>query len=206
MELIHKYFPELTKHQEMLFLKLELLYHSWNKKINLISRKDIDNLYERHILHSLSIAFFFQFSKKTSVLDVGTGGGFPGIPLAILFPKTNFHLIDSIRKKTDVVNDIARTLELPNIKVSQLNIKNCQEQYHYVISRAVTSFPSFYQLAYKNVSKEHTSTKKNGIIYLKGGDIEDEIKEFPKIKVFSLNDVLEESFFETKKILYLPKY
>lgn len=205
MELILTYFPQLQDRQIAQLEALGSLYRAWNEKVNVISRKDIDNLYERHILHALSIGLFFRFEQGTRLLDVGTGGGFPGIPLAILFPDAHFHLIDSIGKKIMVVQDIAAQIGLHNTTASQTNVKQCKEQYHVVLSRALTSFPEFHQLVkHTLLKKQRNPSTPNGIIYLKGGGVEDEIKTFPHLQVFHLGTKIQQEFFTSKKILYLP--
>ena len=180
-------------------------YSDWNQKINVISRKDIDHLYVNHVLHSLAIAKIIQFRKGSNILDVGTGGGFPGIPLAILFPNANFHLVDSIGKKITVVKNIARELQLNNVKAEQARAESLKIKYDFIISRAVSAFPKFVSLVSSKTSRYQKSDLRNGIIYLKGGDFDDEIISFKKrIKIFSISDFFEEDFFETKKIIYLP--
>lgn len=205
MEIILKYFPELTEEQKRKFLLLQELYEEWNNKINVISRKDIDQLYERHILHSLSIAKIIQFKPNTKILDIGTGGGFPGIPLAILFPECKFHLVDSIGKKIKVVQEISFALDLKNIKAEQIRAEQIRDTYDFIVSRAVTAFPVFYNWVRKKVSPESQNNLKNGILYLKGGDLEEELKKFKsRLSSFEISEFFTESFFETKKIIYLP--
>jgi 16S rRNA (guanine527-N7)-methyltransferase len=205
MDIILKYFPELTEEQIRHFQLLKGLYKEWNDKINVISRKDIDQLYERHILHSLSIAKIIQFKPKTKILDIGTGGGFPGIPLAILFPECNFHLVDSIAKKIKVVQEVSNALNLKNIKAEQIRAEQIKNTYDFIVSRAVTAFPIFYNWVRKKVNQNSFNDLENGILYLKGGDLEEELKKFKsKIKSFEISEIFTESFFETKKIIYLP--
>lgn len=205
MEIIQKYFPALTQKQNEQFKLLQNLYNDWNSKINVISRKDIDHLYERHILHSLAIAKIISFTPNTSILDVGTGGGFPGIPLAILFPDCHFHLVDSIAKKIKVVNEIAHAIELKNIHAEKIRAEKIKSTYDFVVSRAVTSLPVFYNWVKKNIDKNSKNELQNGIIYLKGGDLTEEINKFkPSVQVFSIDQYFKEPFFETKKIVYLP--
>ncbi len=204
MKHIYRYFPDLTKLQYSQLEALGTLYPEWNEKVNVISRKDIDNLYVHHILHSMAIARFFSFKQNSTVLDIGTGGGFPGIPLAILFPRVTFKLVDSIAKKIMVVENIAKEIGLKNVTTQQIRVENLHEKFDYVVSRAVTSFPKFYEMSKKNVSGIVNNKLQNGIIYLKGGDFFEEMKGFRKYKIYSINDFFIESFFETKKIIYLP--
>lgn len=204
MRLILKYFPDLTSEQIEQFEQLDPLYSEWNSKINVISRKDIDLLYERHVLHSLAIAKYIYFKPGTTILDVGTGGGFPGIPLAILFPEARFHLVDSIRKKIKVVNEIKNALGLKNVTGEQIRAEELKNKYEFVISRAVTQLPEFVKWVKKNISHKHKNAVPNGILYLKGGNIQDELKPFgKKVVVQHLSDYFEEDFFETKKLVYL---
>jgi 16S rRNA (guanine527-N7)-methyltransferase len=205
MNLLLKYFPDLNSLQISQFEKLGPLYQDWNEKINLISRKDIDELYVRHILHSLSIAKFIRFRPGTTLLDVGTGGGFPGIPLAILFPDCHFTMIDSIGKKILVVQDVAEQLKLTNVSALKSRVQEIKTRYEFVISRAVTAFPEFVSMVRKNVSPLSKNALPNGIIYLKGGDFESEIKAFrATAEIFDLSSSFEEPYFETKKVIYLP--
>ena len=205
MEIILKYFPGLPEHQIKQLQQLQPLYTEWNSRINVISRKDIDQLYERHVLHSLSIAKFVRFRPGTSVLDVGTGGGFPGIPLAVLFPEVKFHLADSIRKKIKVVHEIAAALELKNVSAEQIRAEELKGKYDFVVSRAVTRLPEFVKWIGKNVASQQKNAVPNGILYLKGGDLREELKPFRK-KVFvqELSEYFTEPFFETKKLVHLP--
>lgn len=206
MKQISQYFPELGSKQLEQFAMLERLYPEWNEKINVISRKDIDNLMERHILHSLAIAKVVNFKSKSSVMDVGTGGGFPGIPLAIFFPNVQFYLIDSIGKKITVVNEIIQTLGLTNVVAEQKRVESVKDKFDFIISRAVTAFPQFYAITNKNISDENRNTIPNGIIYLKGGDFDDEIAPYrERVKVFNISELFEGEFFETKKIIHLWK-
>lgn len=205
MEILLKYFPALTKHQIQQFEQLLPLYSDWNQKVNVISRKDIDNLYERHILHSLAIAKFIDFKAKTSILDVGTGGGFPGVPLAIMFPHVNFLLVDSIGKKITVVADVASQLNLENVTTMQVRCEELKQSFDFIVSRAVTAMPEFVGWTRKLVSDKHNNVKKNGVICLKGGDVAEEIAPFKsKAKIIELGGYFEEEFFLTKKIIYLP--
>ncbi len=205
MNIIYKYFPKLTPAQVEAFDKLYPLYAEWNAKINVISRKDIDELYERHVLHSLSIAKFIKFTSGSTILDVGTGGGFPGIPLSIFFPEVRFHLIDSIGKKIKVVNAIAQSLGLENVSSEQIRAENLNEKYDFIVSRAVTQLPEFAGWVRGKVSSRQQNAVPNGILYLKGGNIDGEIHSYRK-KVFvqELSDYYEEEFFRTKKLVYLP--
>ena len=204
MELILKYFPDLTELQKNQFKKLYELYSDWNSKINVISRKDIDELYSRHVLHSLGIAKVIQFNPGSKVLDVGTGGGFPGIPLAILFPETNFYLIDIIAKKIMVVNEVAKGLGLKNVKAEQKRAELVKEEFDFIVSRAVTNMPDFVKWIKDKIKKNSTHELKNGIFYLKGGDLTDELSIYQTVQLFDLPEFFEEEFFETKKVVYLP--
>lgn len=205
MQKILTYFPNLTQEQIFRFEKMEPIYRDWNEKINLISRKDIDSLYEKHILHSLAIAKIITFRPGTRILDVGTGGGFPGIPLAILFPTSQFVLIDSIGKKIKVVKSVVEELDLKNIIAINTRVEEIKDEFDFVISRAVTAFPVFVSLVKKNISHKQQNSRPNGIIYLKGGDFQSEIKSFVRnVEVSEIADFFTEPFFETKKVVYLP--
>ena len=204
MEEIIKQFPNLTDNQVQQFQKLEALYHDWNAKINVISRKDIDELYTKHVLHSLAIAKVQPFEPGTYILDVGTGGGFPGIPLAILFPETRFFLIDVIAKKIKVVQAVADALELKNVKAEQLRAENVKGDFDFIVSRAVTNMPDFVSWIKDKNKKQNNHALKNGILYLKGGDLTEELKDFPKATLYNLSDYFSEEFFETKKVVHLP--
>ena len=204
MHEILKYFPNLTAIQKEQFAKLDFLYHDWNAKINVISRKDIDELYTKHILHSLGIAKIIQFEPGTYVLDVGTGGGFPGIPLAILFPETRFYLIDVIAKKIKVVQAVADALELKNVKAEQLRAELVKGDFDFIVSRAVTNMPDFVSWVRTKIKKNNKHELKNGILYLKGGDLTEELAAFPKVTEYNLADFFEDDFFETKKVVHLP--
>ena len=204
MTIIQKYFNDLTNEQLSQFAKLELIYKDWNSKINVISRKDIDELYLRHVLHSLSIAKLIFFNDGTSILDVGTGGGFPGIPLAILFPNCKFHLVDSIQKKITVVNNVVKELDLKNVKTSCSRVEAITEKYDFVVSRAVTNMKDFVSWIKFNINKKSFNDFKNGVLYLKGGDLEDELKSFKNVKTFELSEIFNEDFFIQKKVVYLP--
>lgn len=204
MDLILKYFPNLTELQQEQFSKLYDLYLDWNSKINVVSRKDIEELYLRHILHSLGIAKVMEFKDGTSIMDVGTGGGFPGIPLAILFPNCKFHLVDSINKKLKVVSGVTESLELTNVKVSHSRVEEINETYDFIVSRAVTAMPRFVSWIKNKVAKKSNNELKNGILYLKGGDLREELQSFPKASLYDLSGFFEEDFFETKKVVHLP--
>ncbi|MFE3846552.1 16S rRNA (guanine(527)-N(7))-methyltransferase RsmG [Flavobacterium sp. ZS1P70] len=204
MDEILKYFPNLTDIQKDQFQKLDFLYHDWNEKINVISRKDIDALYTKHILHSLGIAKIIKFEPGTYVLDVGTGGGFPGIPLAILFPETRFFLIDIIAKKIKVVQAVAEALELKNVKAEQLRAELVKGDFDFIVSRAVTNMPDFVSWVKTKIKKQNKHELKNGILYLKGGDLTEELKDFPKATEYNLADFFEDEFFETKKVVHVP--
>ncbi|MCE6988661.1 16S rRNA (guanine(527)-N(7))-methyltransferase RsmG [Dyadobacter sp. CY323] len=205
MELINKYFPDLTNEQRSKFGEMEELYQYWNARVNVISRQDIDTLYERHVLHSLGIAKVQAFKSGTNVLDVGTGGGFPGIPLAILFPETQFHLVDSIGKKIRVVQEIAAALKLDNVKAEQIRAERLDDSYEFVVSRAVTRITPFVGWVKKNISRNSFHELRNGILYLKGGDLGEELAELnQKSRIYELSGYFNEEFFETKKVVYVP--
>ncbi|WP_229215122.1 16S rRNA (guanine(527)-N(7))-methyltransferase RsmG [Dyadobacter bucti] len=205
MELINKYFPDITDEQRFRFGQLEDLYYYWNARVNVISRQDIETLYERHVLHSLGIAKVLQFKPGTSILDVGTGGGFPGIPLAILFPEAQFHLVDSIGKKIRVVEEIVQGLGLSNVKAEQVRAEKLDDSYEFVVSRAVTRITPFVGWVKRNISRNSFHTLRNGILYLKGGDLTEELSELKeKSRIYELSDYFEEEFFETKKVVYVP--
>ncbi|WP_395059197.1 16S rRNA (guanine(527)-N(7))-methyltransferase RsmG [Flavobacterium sp.] len=204
MEEILKHFPDLTDIQISQFEKLEALYQDWNAKINVISRKDIDELYIKHVLHSLAIAKIQKFEAGTYILDVGTGGGFPGIPLAILFPETRFYLIDVILKKIKVVQAVAEALELKNVKAEQMRAENVKGDFDFIVSRAVTNMPDFVSWIKDKIKKTNKHELKNGILYLKGGDLTEELKDFPKATEYNISDFFENDFFETKKVVHVP--
>lgn len=204
MEEILKQFPNLTENQILQFKKLEVLYHDWNAKINVISRKDIDELYTKHVLHSLAIAKIQPFEPGTYILDVGTGGGFPGIPLAILFPETRFYLIDVIAKKIKVVQAVVDALELKNVKAEQIRAENVKGDYDFIVSRAVTNMPDFVSWIKDKIKKQNKHNLPNGILYLKGGDLTEELKDFPRATEYNIADYFKDEFFETKKVVYLP--
>ena len=202
--LILKYFPEITDEQKQQFEKLEQLYTEWNEKINVISRKDMDGLYEKHILHSLGIAKVMPFADGTKVLDIGTGGGFPGIPLAILFPEVSFTLIDSIGKKIKVVEAVSEGLGLKNVTAVHGRAEKLKDKFHFVVSRAVTQMPEFLRWLKGKFEKEQFNEKHNGVLYLKGGDLAEELAGL-RCEIFQLKNYFEEEFFDTKKVVYLSK-
>jgi 16S rRNA (guanine527-N7)-methyltransferase len=202
-EILH-YFPDLSDLQKEQFRQLEALYLDWNAKINVISRKDIAELYTKHVLHSLAIAKIQKFESGTFVLDVGTGGGFPGIPLAILFPETRFYLIDVILKKINVVKAVAESLRLKNVKAEQIRAQQVKGDFDFIVSRAVTNMPDFVLWVKDKIKKTNKHELKNGILYLKGGDLTEELQDFPKAKIFDIADFFENEFFETKKVVHLP--
>lgn len=204
MEVIKKYFNTLTDLQIDQFEQLEGLYNEWNAQINVISRKDIDELYIRHILHSLAIAKILKFKAKSHVLDVGTGGGFPGIPLAILFPETKFYLVDSIGKKIKVVQEVANALGLKNVRAEHIRAEKVKGEFDFIVSRAVTNMDDFVKWVRKKVAKKQNHELSNGILYLKGGDLTEELTNFPKATIYNLSDYFTEDFFETKKIVHIP--
>jgi 16S rRNA (guanine527-N7)-methyltransferase len=205
MDIIRKYFTDLTEKQESQFSALQELYTGWNSKINLVSRKDICNLYEKHVLHSLGIAKVLRFTNGTTVLDVGTGGGFPGIPLAILFPKVQFLLLDSIGKKIKVAEDIALQTGLDNVECRQARVEVENRTFDFVVSRAAMTLNDLVRTAQKNINRKQQNALPNGFISLKGGDIQEEIKLFKnKVIEHLLSDYFEEDFFKTKKVIYLP--
>lgn len=204
MEEILKHFPNLTETQIKQFEMLEALYQDWNAKINVISRKDIEALYIKHVLHSLAIAKIQKFAPGTYVLDVGTGGGFPGIPLAILFPETRFYLIDVILKKINVVKAIAEAIGLKNVKAEQMRAENVKGDYDFIVSRAVTNMPDFVSWIKDKIKKQNKHELKNGILYLKGSDLTEELAPFPKATQYDIADFFDDEFFETKKVVHLP--
>jgi 16S rRNA (guanine527-N7)-methyltransferase len=202
---ISRYFPDLSGEQKEMFSKLQPLYELWNSRINVISRKDMDNFTVHHLLHSLAISKVISFAPGTKVLDVGTGGGFPGLPLAILFPKTEFFLLDSIAKKILVVSEVASELGLSNVFPLRKRAEEEKGIYDFVVSRAVTQFPEFVKLTRKNIGTPSRNSLRNGILYLKGGSLEEELNPFSdKIITWNISDFFSEPFFETKKIIYLP--
>ncbi len=204
VELISKYFPSLSNQQQEQFKALRAHYAYWNERINVISRKDTDNFYERHVLHSLAIAKVIQFQAGTKILDVGTGGGFPGIPLAILFPDCQFHLVDSIGKKIKVVEEVVQAIGLNNVSCEHNRAEKVKGQYDFIISRAVTAMPKFINWTKGKFLKENRNELKNGILYLKGGDLSEEMSGVKKaVQYFPINAFFEEEFFETKKVVYV---
>ncbi|EKB58703.1 16S rRNA (guanine(527)-N(7))-methyltransferase RsmG [Bergeyella zoohelcum] len=204
IDIIIKYFPDLTERQREQFKQLESVYTKWNEKINVISRKDMDALYEKHVLHSLGIAKIMPFAVGTKVLDIGTGGGFPGIPLAILFPEVEFLLVDSIGKKITVVNAVIEALGLKNVRTVHGRAEKIKEKFHFIVSRAVTQMPEFLRWTKGKFEKEQMNAKHNGVLYLKGGDLAEELAGI-KCEIFELKKVFDEPFFETKKVVYLSK-
>lgn len=204
LELLRKYFPELTTDQVSKFEKLEELYKDWNLKINVVSRKDIDELYLRHVLHSLGIAKVQKFAPGSKILDVGTGGGFPGIPLAIMFPDSTFHLVDSIGKKIKVVEEVSEGLGLENVTAYNQRVEELKGSYDFIVSRAVAVMPTFVRWIKGKIVKESQHERRNGILYLKGGDLTEELKDYRTAQIFELSDYFEEDFYDTKKVVYLP--
>ena len=204
VSIVFKYFPNLSAKQQEQFARMEALYQDWNLKINVVSRKDIDELYIRHVLHSLGIAKVMEFQAGASVLDVGTGGGFPGIPLAILFPDTQFTLVDAIGKKIRVVNEVVSGLGLKNVKTHHSRVEDLPGRFDFIVSRAVAAMPTFVHWTRGKIKKKSTHDLPNGILYLKGGDLAEELSEYPKARIYPLTDYFQEEFFETKKVVYLP--
>lgn len=203
--IIHKYFPDLTARQKDQFDQLGELYTFWNNQINVVSRKDIEELYERHVLHSLAIAKFIQFPTGSQVLDVGTGGGFPGIPLAILYPDTNFLLVDAIAKKIKVVNEISQAIGLTNLNATHKRAEQVNQKFDYVLSRAVAKTKQLISWTHQSIQRNDAPTIASGYILLKGGDLSEELKEIKKsYQEIAISDYFEEAFFETKKIIYIP--
>lgn len=204
MELIEKYFQKLSEKQSEQYKMLDALYHDWNAKINVISRKDIDNLYEHHVLHSLAIAQFIKFKEGTEIMDLGTGGGFPGIPLAIMFPNCHFHLVDSIGKKINVCTEIAKDLGLSNVTFRHCRAEEEKGKFDYVVSRAVMPLADLIKIVRKNISPKQNNALPNGLICLKGGELEHETMPVKHSTVLtSISDFFEEPFFETKKVVYV---
>jgi 16S rRNA (guanine527-N7)-methyltransferase len=201
---LFEYFPNLSKEQQSQFLLLEELYKDWNQKINVVSRKDIDELYLRHVLHSLGIAKIQEFNYGAEILDVGTGGGFPGVPLAILFPKVHFTLVDSIGKKIKVVDDVVQGLELTNVKTINARVEEIPGKFDFIVSRAVAAMPTFTHWVKAKIKKESIHERRNGILYLKGGDLSEELKDYRTAEIFKLSDHFTEDFYDTKSVVYLP--
>ena len=204
-QLIFDYFPNLTQQQQNQFIALEALYQDWNLKINVVSRKDIEELYLRHVLHSLAIAKFISFNPGAQILDVGTGGGFPGIPLAILFPETHFTLVDAIGKKIKVVEEVVAGLGLENVIARHQRVEEDKQQYDFVVSRAVAAMPTFMRWIKGRIKKVSEHPIKNGVLYLKGGDLSEELQDYRTVQIYSLMNYYKEDFFETKKLVYLPQ-
>ena len=202
MQIIHKYFPDLTEKQIQQFSNLQELYEHWNAQINVISRKNIGTLYTNHILHSLAIAKVIQFEKGTKILDIGTGGGFPGIPLAILFPDVEFLLVDSIGKKIKVVNEVSAAINLTNVRTLHERAENINETFDFIVSRAVTNMTDFKKWVKGKFNKKHNNSLKNGILYLKGGNLSEELRGLSHTR-YEIADSFEEEFFETKKVIYI---
>jgi len=205
IEIVLKYFPDLTQQQQQQFELLESLYQDWNQKINVVSRKDIDELYLRHVLHSLGIAKIQKFLPESKVLDVGTGGGFPGIPLAILFPETYFTLVDSIGKKIKVVEEVVNGLELTNVTSINSRVEEVTGQFDFIVSRAVAAMPTFTHWVKGKIKKVSLHENRNGILYLKGGDLTEELKDYKTAEIYDLTKFFDEEFFVTKKLVYLPQ-
>lgn len=203
MELIKKYFKNLTEKQALQFEKLKPVYEQWNAKINVISRKDMDSFYERHVLHSLAIAKVMPFLPDSEVLDVGTGGGFPGVPLAILFPQTKFTLVDSIGKKIKVVEEVCKELDIDNVTAINSRVEQIDKKFDFIVSRAVTQMPEFVKWVKGKVKKSSKHSLDNGILYLKGGDLTEELASFKNVHLYEISDFFSEEFFETKKVVYL---
>ncbi|WP_224489601.1 16S rRNA (guanine(527)-N(7))-methyltransferase RsmG [Robertkochia flava] len=204
LQVIRSYFPDLTPDQLQQIEALEGLYKDWNSRINVVSRKDIDELYIRHVLHSMGIAKVQEFKPGSAVLDVGTGGGFPGIPLAILFPETRFHLVDAIGKKIKVVNAVSEALGLENVTASHERAEKLKGEFDFVVSRAVTRMPDFVKWVKGKIKKDSVHELKNGILYLKGGDLSEELAVYKNVTLYELSDYFKEDFFETKKVVHLP--
>ncbi|MDP5229295.1 MAG: 16S rRNA (guanine(527)-N(7))-methyltransferase RsmG [Cellulophaga sp.] len=201
--ILFNYFPEVTENQKQQFSKLSELYKDWNLKINVVSRKDIDELYVRHVVHSLGIAKIQQFLPGSKIIDVGTGGGFPGIPLAILFPEVHFTLVDAIGKKIKVVNEVVEGLGLTNVTTINDRVENVKGNFDFIVSRAVAAMPTFTHWVKGKIKKESMHERKNGILYLKGGDLSEELQDYRTAEIFNLSDYFKEEFFETKKVVYL---
>ena len=205
MKEILQYFPDLTENQINQFEKIAELYKDWNQKINVVSRKDIDEIYTRHVLHALAIAKVNPFLSNSKILDVGTGGGFPGIPLAILYPECHFTLVDSIGKKIKVVNEVVEGLSLENVKTINDRVENIDGQFDFIVSRAVAAMPTFTHWVKGKVSSDCKHKRRNGILYLKGGDLSEELAPYTNAEIFQLRELFDDEFFETKKLVYLPR-
>lgn len=203
-DIVFQYFPNFSQKQREQFNKMEELYQDWNQKINVVSRKDIEELYLRHVLHSLAIARLLSFKPGASILDVGTGGGFPGIPLAIAFPGTQFTLVDAIGKKIKVVQDVCKGLDLQNVRALHSRVEDLDEEFDFIVSRAVAPMPTFVRWVKGRIKKKSVHELKNGILYLKGGDLTEELRDYKTVQVFPLSDYFEDEFFLTKKLVYLP--
>lgn len=204
-EIIFHYFPSLSEKQKDQINQLGSLYKEWNDKINVVSRKDIENIYINHVLHSMGIAKVMSFNPKADVLDVGTGGGFPGIPLAVVFPETHFHLVDSIGKKITVVSEVSKALGLKNVTTEQIRAEQIKGKYDFVVSRAVTRMKEFYGWVNNKIKDDSTHALDNGILYLKGGDLDEEMNELKcPYSIYNLSDYFKEEFFETKQVVYVP--
>ena len=202
--LIFDQFPELSEEQRDQITLLQTVYQDWNTKINVVSRKDIHELYLRHVLHSMGIIKVMRFQPGSKILDVGTGGGFPGIPLAIYFPEVSFTLVDSIGKKINVVNEVIATLQLKNVKTVHGRVEDLDEQFDFIVSRAVAAMPTFVRWVKGKILKKSRHELRNGILYLKGGDLAEELVPYPNARIFPLSDFFDHPFFETKKVVYLP--
>ncbi len=202
---ILQYFPDLTEHQVNQFEKIAELYKDWNQKINVVSRKDIDEIYTRHVLHALAIGKINPFLPNTTILDVGTGGGFPGIPLAILFPECQFTLVDSIGKKIKVVDEVVEGLGLENVTSINNRVENIKGQFEFIVSRAVAAMPTFTHWVKGKIDSTSRHERRNGILYLKGGDLTEELSPYTNVEIFNLSDYFEDDFFDTKKLVYLPR-
>ncbi len=204
MKILLPYFEELTETQKAQFQQLQKLYHDWNAKINVISRKDMEAFYTHHVLHSLGIAKVQPLQSKSKILDIGTGGGFPGIPLAILFPESNFYLVDSIAKKIKVVQEVTIALGLKNVRSEHIRAEKVKGEYDFIVSRAVTKMDDFTKWTRNKIAKKQNHKLANGILYLKGGDLTEELQNFPKATLYNLSDYFKEDFFETKKVVHIP--
>lgn len=204
VETLFEYFPNLSETQQSQFQQLEVLYKDWNQKINVVSRKDIEELYLRHVLHSLGIAKIQGFKDGSQVMDVGTGGGFPGVPLAIVFPNVHFTLVDSIGKKIKVVDEVVAGLGLENVKTINARVEEVPGKFDFIVSRAVAAMPTFVHWVKGKIKKESIHERRNGILYLKGGDLNEELQNYKTVEIYDLTDYFKESFFETKKVVYLP--